>query len=84
MRSLVLAGAGVGTLPELLAREDLRRGRLVELLPGWRLQPMPVYALWPGGTPRPELTGRFVDFLAPRLAALFRAEPGAVRSRSRS
>lgn len=82
VRALVLASAGVGTLPELLVREDLRRGRLVELLPGWRLHAMGVHALWPGGTPRPALTGRFVDFLAPRLAALFRAEPGAVRSRS--
>ncbi|MBL8671399.1 MAG: LysR family transcriptional regulator [Alphaproteobacteria bacterium] len=82
MRAMTVAGLGVATLPEVLARQDLARGRLVRVLPRWR-SPMPgVYALWPGGTPRPGLTMRFVDFMAPRLAALFRAS-GAGRAAAR-
>jgi DNA-binding transcriptional LysR family regulator len=71
VREMVLAGFGAAVLPELLARAELARGRLVELLSGWRVPPVGVFAVWPGGTPRPELTLRFVDFVEARLAALF-------------
>ena len=73
MRELVLAGAGIAGIPELVAREALQRGRLVEVLPAWRMTSRDVYAVWPGGTPRPGLTARFVDFIEPRLRELFAA-----------
>jgi DNA-binding transcriptional LysR family regulator len=72
IRALMLAGAGVGTLPEVMVREDLASGRLTEVLPGWRVQPVLVQAVWPSSPVRPTLTHRFVEFLAPRLARLFR------------
>jgi DNA-binding transcriptional LysR family regulator len=73
IRALLVAGAGVGTLPEVMVREDLVSGRLTEVLPGWRVQPMPVHAVWPSSAVRATLTHRFVEFLAPRLVRLFRA-----------
>jgi DNA-binding transcriptional LysR family regulator len=71
LRELAAAGLGVASVPELVARKDLARGRLVEVLPGFRLPDVPAYAVWPDNAQRPELTLRFIDFLSPRLEALF-------------
>lgn len=71
MRELVLADVGVATLPEVLVRAELARGRLVELLPGWHAATVPVYAVWPHSAQRAALTTRFIEFLADRVAALF-------------
>lgn len=73
IRELVLSGIGLAALPEVLVRRELERGRLVEVLPSWRLPLLGVYAVWPDNTQRPGLTLRFVDFIAPRLEALFGA-----------
>jgi DNA-binding transcriptional LysR family regulator len=74
IRELVLAGVGVATLPEVTVRADLARGRLVELLPGWKAASIPAYAMWPNSAQRSALTARFVDFLAARVASLFSPE----------
>lgn len=71
VRELALAGAGIATLPELLVRDDLARGRLVPVLPGWTVASVGVYAVWPSHAQRAELTQAFVTFVAPRLASLF-------------
>ncbi len=71
MRELVLAGAGIASLPEVIAREAIARGDLVPLLPGWTLSTLGVYAVWPANTQRPGLTLRFVDFVGERIARLF-------------
>lgn len=71
MRALMLAGAGAATLPELLVRDDVRDGHAVELLPGWQVASVPVQAVWPQATVKAALTLRFLDFLGPRVAALF-------------
>ena len=71
LREMSIAGLGVAAIPEVLARDALRRGRLVEVLPDWQLPALGVYAVWPGGTPRPALTLRFVDYMQDRLTELF-------------
>jgi DNA-binding transcriptional LysR family regulator len=71
IRELALAGAGIAGLPEVMVRADLARGHLVEVLPDWRMVQVGVYAVWPDSTQRPTLTLRFIDFLAPRIAAQF-------------
>lgn len=75
MRSLVVAGAGVATLPEVLVRHDLSEKRLVEVLPSWVVASVPVHSLWPEGAVKPALTLRFLEFLGPQVAALFPAVP---------
>jgi DNA-binding transcriptional LysR family regulator len=70
IRAMVLAGVGFASIPELLVRADLAAKRLVTVLPGWRLPEVSVYAVWPGGTARPELTMRFVEFIEPCLVRL--------------
>lgn len=74
IRQLVLAGAAIATLPELLVRADLARGRLVPLLPAFRSPVLGVHAVWPNNAQRATLTLRFIDFLAPRVRSLFRDE----------
>ena len=71
MRRLMLAGAGLATLPEVLVQGDLKEGRAVEILPAWRVATVAVHALWPGGAVKPTLTLRFLDFITPRIEALF-------------
>jgi DNA-binding transcriptional LysR family regulator len=47
MRTAALAGIGVAQLPSLMAEADIAAGRLVELLPGWRLRNDTVHAIFP-------------------------------------
>ncbi|MEM7170548.1 MAG: LysR family transcriptional regulator [Pseudomonadota bacterium] len=60
---LVRAGAGVGTLPLFLAKDDLKSGKVVHVLPDWRPKPLGIYAVWPPNAPRASLTTRFVSYL---------------------
>jgi DNA-binding transcriptional LysR family regulator len=83
IRELVMAGAGLSTLPEVLARSDLAAGRLVEVLPGWRAAAVGVHAVWPHNAQRAGLTSRFVDFMTPRAAALFAPPAGKAPSPGR-
>jgi DNA-binding transcriptional LysR family regulator len=77
VREMVIEGLGVAVLPEFMARKERVRRRLVDVLPGWRVPAVPVFAVWPGNTPRPALTLRFVEFIAPRLHTLFALEEAA-------
>jgi DNA-binding transcriptional LysR family regulator len=67
VQSLAAAGAGVALMPSFAIREDLERGRLVRVLPGWQGSPLDVHALW---THRelPRKARVWLDWLAPRLA----------------
>jgi DNA-binding transcriptional LysR family regulator len=76
MRELVIAGAGIATLPDVTARSDIERGRLVEVLPGWRTELLGVHAVWPHNAQRSGLTLRLVEFLGSRVAALFAPSDG--------
>lgn len=71
LRGLALAGAGLATLPEILIRTDLARGRLVEILPTWQTKLLGVYLLWPRTAQRPSLSARFIEFIGPRVSRLF-------------
>jgi DNA-binding transcriptional LysR family regulator len=48
VRGLVLAGAGVGILPDYLVEEDVRANRLVALLAQYRLPEGGIHAVYPG------------------------------------
>ena len=62
-RQLALAGIGLATPPTFLVDEDLRQGRLLEPLPGWRVSSLGAYAVWPANTTRASLTYRLIGFL---------------------
>lgn len=60
--SAVVSGLGIQRLPATEVEQDLRDGKLVELLPEWSLPDLGVYAVWPE-TGRGNLTRRMVDHL---------------------
>lgn len=59
----VRAGVGIHQLPLSEVGGDLQSGRLVEVLPDWRLPDLGIYAVWPDMGPRRRLTRRLLDFL---------------------
>lgn len=61
--ALMLAGAGLGILPDYSARELVSSGQLVRLLPDWALPQAGIYAVYPPGRFRPARVSAFVDFL---------------------
>lgn len=63
-KAAVLAGLGALQLPLDEITEDLAEGRLVEILPEWRLSELGIYAVWPDTGPQKRLTRRLIDYLA--------------------
>ena len=47
MRAALLLGAGIGTLATYTAVDDLVDGKLVRVLPHYRLRPFTVFAVYP-------------------------------------
>lgn len=67
MAEFAVEGLGLLTSPLYLVDSYLSEGRLVEVLPRWRVEPIDVYAIWPPNAPRSGLTGRFVEYLRQNL-----------------
>lgn len=68
IRAAALAGVGIAVLPEFMVAEDLKAGRLVELL---REHALPartaIHALYPRSRPTPPKVKVFLDHLSTRL-----------------
>lgn len=63
--SLLLAGAGVGVLSDFLVAEDIRQGRLIQLLPDHEISDVGIYALYQDS--QQAKVRQFVDYLADNL-----------------
>jgi DNA-binding transcriptional LysR family regulator len=68
--ALALKDAGILLGPDYLVADDLNAGRLVRLLPNYKTQETPVYAVYPHSHFLPAKTRTFIDFLAARFAHL--------------
>jgi DNA-binding transcriptional LysR family regulator len=68
MMPALIAGSGLGILPEFILREALATGRLEKLLPDWSLASGAVYWVAPPGGPRPKRVEVLADFLTEKLA----------------
>jgi DNA-binding transcriptional LysR family regulator len=65
-------GLGIATASRAMVSTELKSGRLVRVLPGWKMDPVDVHAVFPGG-PRPSAKVKaFVDFLAAALSSMRR------------
>lgn len=65
--TMAKAGVGVALLASWLVDADLRRGRLVELLPEYTLPPAPVHGLTPPGRFTPPRVEAFLQAMAEAL-----------------
>lgn len=68
VRAMLLAGAGVGVLPDYLAEADVRAGRLVALLAQYRLPEGGIHAVYPGRQ-APAKVRAFIEHLREHIAA---------------
>ncbi|NVE00914.1 LysR family transcriptional regulator [Massilia sp. BJB1822] len=66
---LAVAGLGLAAAPVFLVQQELADGRLLEPLPGWQVEALDVYAVWPANAPKAGLTARLLRFLAERQSA---------------
>ncbi len=66
VREAVCQGAGLSVLPDYAVAADLAAGRLVEVLPRWRLPSGGVHVVFPAARYRPMKVRAFVDLLAER------------------
>lgn len=63
LKFAVLAGTGICMLPDYLCAEELRDGRLVNVLPGWAPKPGIFHAVFPSRRGLLPAVRRFLDFL---------------------
>lgn len=68
VRDLALQGLGVALTPCFLVREDIASGALLQVMPDWLGEPMPLHAVWTARA-LPRKARAFLDFIAPRLTA---------------
>lgn len=66
VREAVRQGAGVSVIPDYAISADLAAGRLVEVLPQWRLPSGGIHAVFPAARFRPPKVRAFVDLLQAR------------------
>jgi DNA-binding transcriptional LysR family regulator len=69
MMPALIAGVGLGALPEFILRDALEAGRLERLLADWSLPPGAVYWVTPPGGPRPKRVDLLGDFVAQSLTS---------------
>jgi DNA-binding transcriptional LysR family regulator len=69
IRHLARLGVGIAVVDDLMASEDVERGVLQKVLPGWTLEPMPISILTPSRLLAAK-TRAFVDLLAERVTGM--------------
>lgn len=70
LREAALLGMGVARAPRYVVAEDVRAGRLVEVLPGFTTTPRKVHSLHPAGRRLPARVRVFLDHVALALRGL--------------
>ncbi|WP_439924170.1 LysR family transcriptional regulator [Nitrobacter sp. JJSN] len=65
----LVAGLGITALPEAYVAQELRDGRLEEVLKDWPVTPAAVHVVTPPGRARPARVRALIDFLRQHFAA---------------
>lgn len=74
LRCAVLQGVGIAQLPSMTVHDDLRAGRLVEVLPQWAPHSGILHAVFPSRRGLLPAVRELLDFLAAEYAVLERIE----------
>jgi len=63
MTQLCINGLGVATPPDYLVEREIKDSVLIELLPTWQVEPIPLYAVWPNNVCQNTSVKRLLEFL---------------------
>ncbi|MEH2392330.1 MAG: LysR substrate-binding domain-containing protein [Nostoc sp.] len=63
----IIAGVGIGLLPEFLFQQELQGGDIVNVLPQWSSAPVPINALYPSRKYVPMKVKVFLEFLEQKM-----------------
>lgn len=69
LAALATSGMAIALEPDFIVGDELRSGRLVELLPGFRPAAAPIHAVYPSRRHLSAKVRAFVDFIAERFAS---------------
>jgi DNA-binding transcriptional LysR family regulator len=70
LRAAAVAGVGVAQLPSMMVREQIERGELVRVIPGWAPQREIIHVVFASRRGLLPAVRALVDFLADRFQAL--------------
>lgn len=77
MRHATVLGLGVGVTSAWTVVDELASGQLVQLLPAWEAEPLPVYIIYPYARFYPAKLRRFVDTMRAAMPAAMGMPPEA-------
>ncbi|WP_115897623.1 LysR family transcriptional regulator [Marinomonas pollencensis] len=80
LRNTVLSGVGVGVSSAWMVNDDLASGELVQLLPEWRADPLPVYLVYPYASYYPARLRKFFELIREVMPTLVGARPPSPRA----
>ena len=60
---LCINGLGIATHPDFLVESEVQNNTLVKLLTHWKVEPIPLYAVWPNNVFQNSNAKRLLDFL---------------------
>jgi DNA-binding transcriptional LysR family regulator len=79
MLPAIVAGTGLGILPEFILRDALAAGQVERVLPDWSLPLGAVSWVTPPGGPRPKRVEVLADYLAEKLGSPQKRTRGQAR-----
>jgi DNA-binding transcriptional LysR family regulator len=79
LRLAALRGVGVCQFPTFVVQDDIKTGRMIDLLPGWAPRAGIIHAAFPSRRGLLPSVRTLLDFLAKEYAALERVDGGAGR-----
>jgi len=63
MTQLCINGLGIATPPDYLIEREIKNNLLIELLPNWQVEPIPLYAVWPNNVSQNSNVKRLLAFI---------------------
>ena len=74
VREAVRDGLGVALLPDWLIKKEMNSGDLVQVLPKWKAEDLPIHVVYAGQRVLPTRVSAFIDFAVRHLSAARKAD----------